>query len=79
MSNFRFAPIPVTHELISVFVKSLSVNDWLHFMCHERAEKFFHRAPFYFFLESIFQIGESEHKLGPIAFRQQTVNCGMTP
>ena len=34
---------------------------------------------FYFFLESISQIGESEHRLGPIAFRKQTVNWGMTP
>jgi hypothetical protein len=36
---------------------------------HERV-KFFHRL-FLFFLESLVQIGEGEHKPGPLAFQQR--------
>jgi hypothetical protein len=39
----------------------------------------FAQALFYFFLESNFRIGESEQKLGPIAFLHKTVSWGMTP
>jgi hypothetical protein len=39
-------------------------------MCHERADSFLPRPFFYFFLKSVFEIEESEHKLGPIAFLQ---------
>jgi hypothetical protein len=56
----------------------LSVNDKLHFMCHERADNFLPRL-FYFFLESIYQIRENEQKLGRMLFSQVTFCCGMTP
>jgi hypothetical protein len=32
-----------------------------------------------FFLESFVQVGEGEHKLGPLAFSEEALSCGMTP
>jgi len=47
-------------------------------MRHERVDKFFLRF-FYFFLESISQIRQSEQKLGRMLFSQVIFCCGMTP
>jgi hypothetical protein len=47
-------------------------------MCHERADNFLPMF-FLFFLESIFQIRESEHKLGPMAFLQRDPQLGDDP
>jgi hypothetical protein len=77
LADGRFAPIPVTHELIGVFVKSYRELTPF-FMCHERADKFLPRS-FLFFLESISQIRENEQKLGRMLFSQATFCCGMTP
>jgi hypothetical protein len=68
--NGRFAPIPVTHELISVFVKSYQRTP-APISCVTREPTTFCLGFFYFFLEFIPQIREKEQKLGPIAFLQR--------
>ena len=72
------APIPVTHELISVFVKSYSERQTF-LSCVMREPTFFCLGFCLFFLESISQIRENEQKLGRMLFSQVTICCGMTP
>jgi len=66
--NVRFAQPaqPVTHELISVFVKSYQER-LTPFHVSQESRQFFAYA-FYFFLESISQIRENEQKLGRMLF-----------
>jgi len=71
--------MPVTHELISALVKSYQwTTDPISCVTGE-PKTFFIGFFLFFFLESIFQIGESEDKLGRMLFSQVTFCCGMTP
>jgi hypothetical protein len=70
-------PIPVTHELISVFVKS-NQRTPDPIPCVTREPKIFSLGFFYFF-GSISQIRENEQKLGRMPILQVTFCCGVTP
>src|SRR5258708_7393447 len=72
------APIPVTHELMSVLSKSYQ-GTTNSISCVTREPTAFCLDFFIFFLESISQIRKNEQKLGRMLFSQVTFCCGMTP